>query len=111
MRVNFYEKLDKELQALKDNGTYKYFKYNTDALNGTINVDGFGEEIVLCSNNYIGLANHPDVIKAAHAALDKYGAGASSVRFICGTYDIHKQLEETVAKFLGMEDSLTYTSC
>ena len=111
MRVDFYEKLDGELQALKDKKTYKYFKYNTDALNGTINVDGFGEEIVLCSNNYIGLANHPDIIQAAHTALDKYGAGASSVRFICGTYDIHKQLEETVAQFLRMEDSLTYTSC
>ena len=111
MRVNFYEKLATELQGLKDKGTYKYFKYNQNALNGTINVEGFGEEIVLCSNNYVGLANNPEVIKAAHASLDKYGAGTSSVRFICGTYDIHRELEETTAKFLGMEAAISYTSC
>jgi len=111
MRRDFYGSLDEELQSLKDKGTYKQFKYNTNALKGRINVEGFGEEIVLCSNNYAGLADNPEVIKAAHRALDQYGAGASSVRFICGTYDIHRSLEEKTAAFLGMEASLSYTSC
>jgi len=111
MRRDFYQQLESEINSLKEKGTYKYFKYNTSALNGKINVEGFGEEIVLCSNNYIGLANNAKIIEAAHAALDKYGAGTSSVRFICGTYDIHRALEEKAAGFLGMEAALTYTSC
>ena len=111
MRRDFYKQLESEINTLKEKGTYKYFKYNTSALNGKINVEGFGEEIVLCSNNYIGLANNAKIIEAAHAALDKYGAGTSSVRFICGTYDIHRALEEKAAGFLGMEAALTYTSC
>jgi glycine C-acetyltransferase len=111
MRRDFHKEIGNEINNLKEKGTYKYFKYNTSALDGTINVEGFGEKIVFCSNNYIGLANNPDVVKAAHAALDKYGAGTSSVRFICGTYDIHRTLEEKVAGFLGMEAALTYTSC
>jgi len=111
MRRDFHTELENEVNSLKQKGTYKFFKYITKALNGKTNVEGFGEEIVLCSNNYIGLANNPEIIKAAHAALEKYGAGTSSVRFICGTYDIHRQLEEQVARFLNMEASLTYTSC
>jgi glycine C-acetyltransferase len=111
MRRDFHKELENEVNILKHKGTFKHFKYNTGALNGTINVEGFGDKIVLCSNNYLGMANNPDVVKAAHAALDKYGAGTSSVRFICGTYDIHRALEEKVARFLGMEASLTYTSC
>jgi len=111
MRRDFYKQLESEINSLKEKGTYKYYKYNTSALNGKINVEGFGEEIVLCSNNYIGLANNAKIIEAAHAALDRYGAGTSSVRFICGTYDIHRALEEKTAGFLGMEAALTYTSC
>ncbi len=111
LRIDFYEKLENEIKTLNERGTYKHFKYNTNALDGTINVEGFGECIVLCSNNYIGMANRPQVIEAAEEALKQYGAGASSVRFICGTYDIHRKLEEKTAKFLGMEASLSYTSC
>ncbi|MCL2473224.1 MAG: glycine C-acetyltransferase [Treponema sp.] len=111
MRRDFYKQLGAELDALKHDGTYKYFKYNTNALGGKINVEQFGDEIVLCSNNYLGLANKTEVVEAAHRALDRYGAGASSVRFICGTYDIHRELEEKTAEFLGMEASLSYTSC
>ena len=111
MRRDFYKQLSDELETLKQKGTYKNFKYNTNALNSKINVEGFGEEIVLCSNNYLGLANKKEIIEAAHKSLDKYGAGASSVRFICGTFDIHRTLEEKVADFLGMEAALTYTSC
>ncbi|MCL1993247.1 MAG: glycine C-acetyltransferase [Spirochaetes bacterium] len=111
MRRDFYKQLAGELESLRQKGTYKHFKYNTGALEGRVNIEGFGEEIMLCSNNYLGLANKKEIIKAAHEALDKYGAGASSVRFICGTFDIHRTLEEKVASFLGMEASLTYTSC
>ena len=111
MRRDYYKQLSEELETLKQKGTYKHFKYNTGAMDGRINVEGFSEAIVLCSNNYLGLANKSELVQAAHASLDKYGAGASSVRFICGTYDIHRALEERVAAFLGMEASLTYTSC
>jgi glycine C-acetyltransferase len=111
MRRDFYKELDNEISTLKQKGTYKYFKYNTSALNGKINVEGFGDKIVLCSNNYLGLANKTEIIKAAHEALDQYGAGTSSVRFICGTYDIHRRLEEKTAGFLNMEAALTYSSC
>ena len=111
MRKDFYTQLDDEINNLKQKGTYKNFKHNTNALDGKIKVEGFGDEIVLCSNNYLGLANNPEVIKAAHKALDQYGAGASSVRFICGTYDIHRILEEQLANFLGMEAAISYSSC
>ena len=111
MRRDFHKFLQDQIEGLKKNGTYKYFKYNTGALGGKINVEGFGDEIVLCSNNYLGLANNQEIIKAAHESLDRYGAGASSVRFICGTYDIHRELEEKTAAFLGMEAALTYSSC
>src|SRR5450432_1571905 len=67
--------------------------------------------INLCANNYLGLANHPRIVAAAHAALDRYGFGLSSVRFICGTQDIHKQLEARLAEFLGQEDCILYSSC
>ncbi|HHU33117.1 MAG: glycine C-acetyltransferase [Zhaonellaceae bacterium] len=111
MRVDLNEKIKTELETLKKEGTYKRLKYNTGILHGKIPVEGWGQQIVLCSNNYLGLADNEEVLKAAHEALDTYGAGASSVRFICGTYDIHRRLEERLAEFLGMEDSVTYSSC
>ena len=70
-----------------------------------------GEVLNFCANNYLGLANHPEILEAARNALDQYGYGMSSVRFICGTQDVHKQLEKSVAKFLGMEDAILYSSC
>ncbi len=65
----------------------------------------------LCANNYLGLADHPEVVKAAHEALDRWGYGLSSVRFICGTQEIHKELERRLSEFLGMEDTILYSSC
>ena len=111
MRRNFYGELSEELDSLRQKGTYKNYKYNTGPLGGKIEIEGFGKEILLCSNNYLGLANNDEVVKAARDSLAKYGAGTSSVRFICGTYDIHRVLEEKTAAFLGMEASLSYTSC
>src|SRR5258706_11173061 len=67
--------------------------------------------INLCANTYLGLANHPNIVAAAHAALDRYGFGLSSVRFICGTQDIHKELEARLAAFVGQEDCILYSSC
>jgi len=107
----FYTRINMELDELKKAGKYKSLLHNQNALDGTMQVENLGEQIVLCSNNYVGLANDPAVIEAAHGALEKYGAGASSVRFICGTYDIHRDLEQKTAQFLGMEEAITYTSC
>ena len=111
MRRDFYQAISDELNNLKINGTYKFFKHNTNAMDNKINIEDYGEAIVLCSNNYLGLANKKEIIEAAHIALEKYGAGAGSVRFIAGTYDIHRELEEKLASFLNMEASITYSSC
>ena len=76
-----------------------------------IRVAGGAEVINLCANNYLGLANHPAVIAAAHRALDRFGYGCASVRFICGTQSIHRELEARLSAFLGMEDTILYSSC
>src|SRR5581483_561809 len=70
-----------------------------------------GEVLNFCANNYLGLADHPEVIAAAHAALDRWGYGMASVRFICGTQEVHKQLERRLSEFLGTEDTILYSSC
>jgi len=111
MRNDFYGDLRAQLETLEANGTYKHLRYLKSPVAARAEVEGFGEAIVLCSNNYIGLADNPHIVKAAKESLDRYGAGASSVRFICGTFDIHRELEENIADFLGMEASLTYSSC
>jgi glycine C-acetyltransferase len=80
-------------------------------MGATAAIEGRGEVIVLCSNNYLGLANHPEVIAAGIEGLHHYGAGTASVRFICGTLDCHREIEETIARFAGTEASLTYVSC
>jgi glycine C-acetyltransferase len=74
-------------------------------------IDGIGEVLVFCANNYLGLANDPEVVEAGHAGLRKYGAGTAGVRFICGTMECHRELEERLARFLDVESVLTYTSC
>jgi glycine C-acetyltransferase len=99
------------LTGLRDSGQYKDFLTLAGPLGATANVDGRGEALVLCSNNYLGLADHPEVIEAGHEGLKKYGAGTASVRFICGTLSCHRQIEETIARFVGTERSLTYVSC
>ena len=111
MRTDFYGNLRTHLETLEANGTYKHLRYLKSSMAARTEVEGFGEAIVLCSNNYIGLADKPEVVAAAKESLDKYGCGASSVRFICGTFDIHRKLEENIADFLGMKASLTYSSC
>ncbi len=99
------------LQGLTDTRQLKLFQYLTGSLGATANIEGRGEVIVLCSNNYLGLANHPEVIEAGHAGLRQYGAGTASVRFICGTLKCHRELEETIARFVGTQAALSYVAC
>jgi glycine C-acetyltransferase len=111
---SFLQSLDKQTEALKDKGLFKQERLITGPQQAAIHVRQNGDEsevINLCANNYLGLANHPVIIKAAHAALDKYGYGMASVRFICGTQTIHKELEDRITEFLGTEDTILYPSC
>ncbi len=99
------------LEELRSAGTYKQLRYLTAPMAPVTHIDGLGEILVFCSNNYLGLANHTEVVEAGIAGLKKYGAGTASVRFICGTFDCHRDLEERIATFLGTEAALTYVSC
>ncbi|HET6724489.1 MAG TPA: glycine C-acetyltransferase [Gammaproteobacteria bacterium] len=107
----FLEQLDSQLQSLRDEGLYKEERIITTPQGAAIETTAGREVINLCANNYLGLASHPELIKAAHAALDEHGFGMSSVRFICGTQDVHKELEARLSKFLGTEDTILYSSC
>ncbi len=104
------------LKSIKDNGLYKNERLICDVQGAEIEVEfpvgsPHKELLNMCSNNYLGLSSHPDIVKAAHDALDYRGYGLSSVRFICGTQDIHKQLEKRMSEFLGMEDTILFSSC
>src|SRR5215469_1337800 len=104
------ERLRGDLQGLTEQGLYKKERVLGGPQGGVVQVGG--QEVVnLCANNYLGLANHPAVRAAAQRALDEYGYGMASVRFICGTDQLHKQLEARLARFLGTEDVILYSSC
>jgi glycine C-acetyltransferase len=110
----FLHSLAEQTEALKSEGLYKKERLISGPQQAAIHVRQDQEEaevINLCANNYLGLANHPAIIEAAHSALDKYGYGMASVRFICGTQTIHKDLEEQISEFLGTEDTILYPSC
>jgi len=111
MNAAFESKLNADLAALKTAGTYKHLRHLTTPMAARAHMEEAGDVIVLSSNNYLGLADDPDVIAAGKAALDRYGAGTASVRFICGTFDLHRQLEEKIAAFFGFEAALSYVSC
>lgn len=100
-----------ELQKMKTNGLWKEERVIVSPQNARINVHGHESVLNLCSNNYLGLANNPEVILAAKASLSEWGYGLSSVRFICGTQKIHKQLEQKLSEFLTTEDTILYSSC
>jgi glycine C-acetyltransferase len=102
--------LQAELDALKDAGTYKRLNYIEGPQGARVQMEGRGEVIVLSSNNYLGLANEPAVVRAGVDALHKYGAGTASVRFICGTFTVHRELEAALARFVGTEASMSYVS-
>jgi len=111
MNQAFEEKLQSDLDALKKAGTYKHLRHLTTPMAPEVHMEEAGDVIVLSSNNYLGLADRPEVVEAGKEGLDKYGAGTASVRFICGTFDIHRVLERRIADFLGTEASLSYVSC
>ncbi|MBI5428711.1 MAG: glycine C-acetyltransferase [Nitrospinae bacterium] len=99
-----------ELEKIRADGLFKTERVLLSPQQKRIKTER-GEAINFCANNYLGLANHPELVRAAKEALDRYGYGMASVRFICGTSEVHKQLEEKVARFLGMEDAILYSSC
>jgi glycine C-acetyltransferase len=99
------------LEEIQDAGLYKSERIITSPQKVEIEVQGSDGVLNFCANNYLGLADNPDVISAAHAALDRYGFGLASVRFICGTQELHKQLEDTISGFFGTDDTILYTSC
>jgi glycine C-acetyltransferase len=111
MNATFERKLNADLDALRSAGTYKHLRHLTTPMAPHAHMEEAGDIIILSSNNYLGLADHPEVVAAGVAALEQYGAGTASVRFICGTLDIHRRLEEKIASFLGMESALSYVSC
>src|SRR5258708_6114495 len=102
--------LKPQLDDLRAKGLYKSERQIQGPQGSDIRVAG-REALNFCANNYLGLANHPAIVEAAHEGLRRYGYGMSSVRFICGTQELHKQLEGAIARFLGKEDAILYTSC
>ena len=102
--------LAKEIEAIKEAGLYKKERIITSAQAAEITIQGGQHVLNFCANNYLGLSSHPKVIEAAKAAIDTHGFGLSSVRFICGTQDIHKTLEEKISAFLGTEDTILYAA-
>ncbi len=106
----FINHLKSELQNIKDEGLYKNERIITSSQSAEIVANG-KRLLNFCANNYLGLANHPEVVKASQEMMNTHGYGMSSVRFICGTQDIHKQLEEKISNFLGTEDTILYAAC
>ncbi len=111
MKSAFYDQLSTQIQELKEQGLYKDERVITSQQSSSITVTGGDQVLNFCANNYLGLANAPELIEAGQHALDKYGYGMASVRFICGTQDVHKDLEARMSEFLGMEDTILYSSC
>uniref|UniRef100_A0A224YLV7 2-amino-3-ketobutyrate coenzyme A ligase, mitochondrial n=1 Tax=Rhipicephalus zambeziensis TaxID=60191 RepID=A0A224YLV7_9ACAR len=104
--------LQEQLADIREAGTYKTERVLTSRQAASVHVAGWDRPVLnLCANNYLGLSSHPDVIEAGKKALDTHGAGLSSVRFICGTQDIHKELEQKIARFHSREDAILYASC
>jgi glycine C-acetyltransferase len=107
---DFYAHLRQELQTIRDAGLFKSERVITGPQGAVVHTNDGREVINLCANNYLGLSAHPAVLSAAHHALDTHGYGLSSVRFICGTQDLHKTLEQRLARFLGTEDTILYAA-
>jgi glycine C-acetyltransferase len=105
------DRLAGELDSIREQGLYKTERVITTPQSAQISTTDGKEVLNFCANNYLGLADNPGIIKAAKDALDTHGFGLASVRFICGTQDLHKQLEATIAKFFGTDDAILYTSC
>jgi glycine C-acetyltransferase len=111
MNTSVEQRFRSELEQFRRDGVYKRLNYLDSPQAPRVTMEGRGEIIILSSNNYLGLSDKPDVIAAGKAALDRYGAGTSSVRFICGTFTIHRELEKALADLVGAEASVSYVSC
>src|SRR5210317_1647758 len=109
--MNESERFQHTLEEIQAAGLYKNERVITTPQGVAIRVQDGKEVLNFCANNYLGLADDPQVIAAAHRALDDHGFGLASVRFICGTQDLHKELEQTISRFLGTDDTILYTSC
>jgi glycine C-acetyltransferase len=109
--MSVLDELQTEISEIQKAGLYKRERLIATPQNARIGLRGTQPVLNLCANNYLGLADHPEVLAAAHEALDRWGFGLASVRFICGTQEIHKQLEERLSEFLGTEDTILYGSC
>jgi glycine C-acetyltransferase len=105
------DRLSRELSRMREQGVFKVLRHIEGPQSAVIELEGYGEVVNLCSNNYLGLCDEPTVMQAVKEGVDRYGAGTSSVRFICGTFTVHRELEEQLADFLGTEASITYSSC
>ncbi|HIG25127.1 MAG TPA: glycine C-acetyltransferase [Acidimicrobiia bacterium] len=110
-RTNFYQRIDQELVDIRQEGLWKTERPITSPQGGTVSVAHAGPVLNLCANNYLGLASHPDIEQAAVEAIAKYGFGMASVRFICGTLDLHREVEHDLANYLGTEDTILFGSC
>lgn len=109
--MSFAARLEAELEQFKQDGVYKRLNYLEAPQAARTRMQGRGDVVILSSNNYLGLCNTSEVVAAGKRALDQFGAGTGSVRFICGTFTIHRELEDALARFVGCESSLTYVSC
>src|SRR6185312_11728153 len=110
MNASFVKRIATELDEIKAAGLFKTERIIASPQGAEITVNG-KKVLNFCANNYLGLSSHPKVVAAAHKAVDRRGYGMSSVRFICGTQDIHKELEEKISKFLGTDDAILYVAC
>ena len=109
--MSFMGQLQDELAEFKKQGVYKRLNYLDSPQDPRVKMEGRGEVVILSSNNYLGLCAVPDVVQAGRDALERWGAGTASVRFICGTFTVHRELEKALARFVGCESSLTSVSC
>ena len=112
MSKQIFDHLESVLDEIREQGLYKQERPLESPQGASVHAQAWDDDLVnLCANNYLGLANHPQMVAAAHAGLDSHGFGMASVRFICGTQDIHKQLERRVADFVRMDDAILFSSC
>lgn len=111
MTTTLDQRLDGEIQRFKEEGIYKRLNFLDGPQAARVAMEGRGEIIILSSNNYLGLSAEPDVVAAGQSALDRFGAGTASVRFICGTFTVHRALEQACARLVGTEASLSFVSC
>lgn len=111
LNAAFRSSLDSQIAELKEKKVYKRLNHLSSPQAAHVKMEGRGDVLILSSNNYLGLCNEPVVVEAGHDGLKKYGAGTASVRFICGTFTVHRELEEALARFVGCDASMTFCSC